>query len=160
MAQRDSRRGRISKSRHNTLVLTLAEIVRQKFLSGDSGSLWGLEGPLRAGLRSNLCLKSWKWSDADAATRALLEEVFIKAGAERPAWDEGQPEWTIHAGTLIERTQCVRCHRPLPEGHFRFCGSLCRSAHHKMVTAIREADEAETYDKVVSFGGGIGGYEY
>lgn len=29
-----------------------------------------------------------------------------------------------------------------------------------MVTAIREADEAETYDKVVSFGGGIGGYEY
>lgn len=141
MARRDSRRGRISKSRHNALVGMLAEIVRRKFLSGDSGSLWGLEGPLRAGLRSDLCRRSWKWRDADAATRVLLEEVFRKAGAERPAWDEGQPEWIIKAGTLIECTRCANCHKPLLAGRPKFCSDLCANAQHKRIAQMKEARE-------------------
>lgn len=57
--------------------------------------------------------------------REMLADAFRMAGAVRPSWNEGQLEWTIEAGTLIERTRCVRCHKPLPEGHHKFCGEIC-----------------------------------
>ena len=67
----------------------------------------------------------WGWSSADLMAAELMAEVFRRVGAERPDWYEGQPEWTIKAGTLIARTRCVRCHGPLPEGHFKFCSRIC-----------------------------------
>lgn len=157
---RDARRGRLGEGRYNILVRELARVIRMAFEAGDTGSLFGLEGPLRAGIRSDLCRQGWAWLTADLCARDLLDDAFRVVRAVRPTWDQGQPEWTIEAGTLIERTHCVRCRKPLPEGYFRFCSALCRGAHHKMVTAIREANEADAYDKVVNFGGGVGGYEY
>jgi len=133
----------ISQSRKKSMIEELARLVQAVFQAGKTGSLWGLEGPLRAALRADLCRKSWRWSDADAATRALLEAVFMKAGAERPDWYEGQPEWTIEAGTLIERTRCVRCHGPLPEGHYKFCSRLCNTSHARDMWAIRHASEEQ-----------------
>ncbi|QFQ89880.1 hypothetical protein F8A10_20925 (plasmid) [Paracoccus kondratievae] len=61
--------------------------------------------------------------------------------AQRPSWDEGQPEWTIHAGTLIERTRCVRCHKPLPEGHFKFCSNTCAASHSHRLARMKDAEE-------------------
>lgn len=157
--ERDRQRGRLGSGRFQVLAKELARVIRLAFEAGETGSLFGLEGPLRAGIRADLCRQGWAWETADLMARDLLAEAFRVARAIRPGWDEGQPEWAIHAGTLIERTICVRCRRPLPEGYFRFCGVLCRSTHHAMVAAIREADEASAYDKVVNFGGRFG-YQY
>lgn len=144
----DARRGRLGAGRYNHLVQRLAHVIRQAFDAGAIGSPWGFEGPLRAGIRADLCLQGWRWPDADAAAFDLLGDAFRIVCPNRPGWDEGQPEWAIHAGLLIERTICVRCKRPLPEGHFKFCGALCRSAHSKAIAAIKEAQEGEAYDLV------------
>lgn len=152
MARRDPRLKRITRSRQNSIVTNLVGLVWDVFQAGETASLWGLEGPLRAGLRADLCRQSWKWRDADAATRALLEEVFAKAGAERPSWYEGQPEWTIEAGTLIERTRCVRCHGPLPEGHYKFCSRICNTSHATFIAKLRQASEDQAVHMAVNSG--------
>lgn len=72
----------------------------------------------------------------------MLEDVFRALRVTRPDWNEGQPEWVIHAGTLIERTRCVRCHGPLPEGHRKYCGHSCRTAHWMWMGRRKEASAA------------------
>ncbi|WP_444462565.1 hypothetical protein [Rhodobacter capsulatus] len=144
---RDARRGRMGEARYNALAKELARVIRLAFQAGATGSLWGLEGPLRAGIRSDLCLQGWGWCAADLLAREVLEDAFRIAGAMiRPTWNEGQPEWTIEAGTLIERTRCVRCHKPLPEGHHKYCGDICGSAHRAYTRRAGMATEATAYD--------------
>lgn len=140
--ERDARRGRLGPGRFDALVRELAGVIRLAFEAGATGSLFGLEGPLRHAIRSDLCLQGWRWKDADAMAREMMDEAFRAVRATRPTWNEGQPEWTIPANTLIERTRCVRCGKPLPEGHHKFCSDLCASAHGKRLASIREADEA------------------
>ena len=140
--ERDARRGRLGPGRFDALVRELAGVIRLAFEAGATGSLFGLEGPLRHAIRSDLCLQGWRWKDADAMAREMMELAFRAVRATRPTWNEGQPEWTIPANTLIERTRCVRCGKPLPEGHHKFCSDLCASAHGKRLASIREADEA------------------
>ncbi|MFC5737716.1 hypothetical protein [Sinirhodobacter huangdaonensis] len=147
---RDARRGRMGEQRYNALVVELARVIRLAFQAGATGSLWGLEGPLRAGIRSDLCLQGWGWSAADLMAREVLEDAFRKAGAMiRPTWNEGQPEWTIEAGTLIERTRCARCGKELPETRHKFCSDLCASAMHMRVRRIKEANEETALDMAV-----------
>jgi hypothetical protein len=140
--ERDAARGRLQRARFDARAAELASVIRLAFAAGATGSLFGLEGPLRHGVRSDLCLQGWRWRDADEMARDLLEEAFRRVRAVRPTWQEGQPEWNLEAGTLIERTRCARCHKPLPEGRPKFCGEICKSAHHGRLTRIREADEA------------------
>jgi hypothetical protein len=128
--------------RYGALVDSLAHTIRLAFEAGETGSLWGLEGPLRASIRSDLCLQGWTWKDADELTRDILAAAFRRVGASRPSWNEGQLEWTIEAGTLIERTRCVHCHKPLPEGHFKFCGEICGAAS-RMRWSYRQGMSAE-----------------
>lgn len=139
--QRDARRGRLGPGRFDGLVRELAGAIRLAFESGITASLFGLEGPLRAEIRGDLCLQGWRWQDADDMARELLDNAFRVVRANRPPWDEGQPEWTIHAGTLIERTRCVRCHKDLPEGHHKFCSSLCAWAHAGALANLKKTDE-------------------
>lgn len=134
---------KLGQKRQKSIVDGLVAIVRAAFQDGKTGSLFGLEGPLRAALRADLCRRSWSWDDADAATRALLDEVFKKAGAERPDWNEGQLEWTIKAGSLIERTRCVRCHKVLPEERYKFCSDLCKRSHIYQMGRLRNATEEQ-----------------
>jgi len=138
---REARQGRLGRQRFDGLAKELARVIRLAFEAGDTGSLFGLEGPLRAGIRRDLCLMGWKWPDADFMARELLDEAFRRARAVRPTWYEGQPDWTIQPGVLIERSRCVRCHKPLPEGHYKFCGRLCAQAHGKRMEALRGASE-------------------
>jgi hypothetical protein len=137
----DARRGRLGAARYDALLNELARVIRLAFEAGATASLWGLEGPLRAGIRSDLCLQGWRWKDADALAQDVLADAFRRVGAVRPSWNEGQPEWTIEAGTLIERTRCARCHKPLPEGHYKFCGSTCKRNHHSQLARKRNANE-------------------
>ena len=139
--ERDAMRGKLGDGRFDPLVKELARVIRLAFEAGDTGSLFGLEGPLRAGIRSDLCRQGWGWERADLAARDLLDEAFRTVHAIRPPWDEGQPEWTIHAGTLIERTRCARhgCGKPLPEGHYKYCSRLCGLAQQKANALMKEA---------------------
>ena len=146
--ERDAMRGRLGKDRFGFLVKELVAVIRLAFEAGATGSLFGLEGPLRAGIRSDLCRQGWSWFDADSMACEMLDEAFRMVRANRPGWDEGQPEWTIHAGTLIERTLCVRCRKPLPEGHFKYCGDVCGAAHHQHLAAVKNAKEIAAYDKI------------
>jgi hypothetical protein len=118
---------------------------------GKAASLLNFEGPCRHALRSRLCLEGWKWADADAVANDIVQTALIRVGAERPSWEEGQPEYSqTGAGALIERTFCVRCHAPL-EGHQRkFCSSLCNAAHSKATAKRRNADESRAYDLIAN----------
>lgn len=144
--ERDARRGRLGRGRFDALVKELARVIRLAFEAGATGSLWGLEGPLRAGIRADLCLQGWRWREADEMARELLAEAFRTVRATRPTWNEGQLEWTVEAGTLIERTRCVRCHKPLPEGHHKYCGEVCSSAHRAYIRRASMATEATAYE--------------
>ncbi|MGA0617417.1 hypothetical protein [Paracoccus sp. KR1-242] len=147
MARRETeaRRGRLGAGRFDALVKELVAAIRLAFEAGATATLFGLEGPLRAAIRADLCRIGWRWQDADGMARELLDNAFSVVRATRPSWNEGQPEWTVHAGTLIERTLCVRCHKPLPEGHHKFCGNSCAVAHGARITRLKEMDE----DRVV-----------
>src|SRR5690606_11006107 len=114
---RDARRGKLGKGRFDILVKELVAVIRLAFEAGATATLFGLEGPLRHGIRSDLCRQGWGWDDADQMAREMLATAFRAANATRPSWEEGQLEWSIQAGTLIERSRCIRCHGPLPEGH-------------------------------------------
>ncbi|RNI21005.1 hypothetical protein EB844_00145 [Paracoccus pantotrophus] len=137
--EREARRGRLGKGRFDLLVKELVAVIRLAFAAGATATLFGLEGPLRAGIRADLCRQGWRWQDADDMAREMLDEAFRAVRATRPGWDEGQPEWTIHAGTLIERTRCARCHAPLPEGHHKFCSNVCAASYNQRFTRLKQA---------------------
>ncbi|WCR01913.1 hypothetical protein [Paracoccus saliphilus] len=149
--ERDARRGRLGPGRFDNLVRELAGVIRLAFEAGATSSLFGLEGPLREGIRADLCRQGWHWQDADDMARELLEYAFRKVHAIRPSWEEGQREWAIHAGTLIERTRCIRCHTPLPEGHYKFCSNICGASHsQRLATRKRASDEKAVKLAIVS----------
>lgn len=139
--EREAMRGRLGKQRFDSILAELVAVIRLSFAAGATGSLFGLEGPLRHAIRSDLCLQGWKWIDAHRVACLMMDEAFATVRAERPTWNEGQPEWIVEAGTLIERTRCVRCHKPLPETHKKFCSDICRTSHHVRLTRLREANE-------------------
>lgn len=132
---------KFNKRRKNTIAGDIASVIRLAFQAGEIATLFGLEGPLRASLRADLCLRGWKWSDADQAARDIIASAHRIAGAERPDWYEGQPEYTIREGVLIERSRCIKCHKPLPEENHKFCSRLCGDAHRHRVTELREGGE-------------------
>lgn len=141
MREAAARRKRFGTGRFAGLVQELAGVIRLAFEAGATASLWGLEGPLRHAIRSDLCLQGWEWQEADVVAKEILAEAFRKVNAVRPSWNEGQLEWTIEAGTLIERTRCAECHRPLPEGHRKFCSSLCGGNFNSRIYRRIESNE-------------------
>lgn len=138
---RDARRSKVGQDRHKALLANLTGVMRLAFQLGATASIFGLEGPLRAAIRSGLCLQGWHWFQADMLAQGLLSSALGQIGAERPSWNEGQREWTIEAGTLIERTRCARCHKKLPEGHHKFCSRICNTSHAARLSRFRQADE-------------------
>lgn len=156
---RDARRGRLSPERQRAVVDALVVTIKAEREAGRILTPLNLEGLFRATLRATLCRQGWNWTAADDVARGLIERAFSRLGTMRPSWNEGQPDWAINTGTLIERTRCVRCKGPLPEDNHKYCSDLCRGAHHKYLTAIREADAETVFAKVVNFTGGVSGYE-
>lgn len=86
------------------------------------------EGSTRAGIRSALCLNGHGWHRSDATAADVIAEALYLLGAERPTWDQGQPEYT--AG----RDNCMRCRGPIPpdlivgERTRGFCSIECARA--------------------------------
>jgi hypothetical protein len=152
MREAAARRKRFGTGRFAGLVQELAGVIRLAFEAGATASLWGLEGPMRHAIRADLCLQGWAWLDADLVAKEILAEAFRSVNAVRPTWNEGQLEWTIEAGTLIERSTCARCHKPLPEGHRKFCSEMCKHSHYHHIGFLKEANEDRVVMSAVRWG--------
>lgn len=64
--------GKLDEGRIDLLVRELARVIRLALDAGDNGTLFGLEGPLRAGIRYYLCRRGWGWERADLAACDLI----------------------------------------------------------------------------------------
>lgn len=141
--EHDAWRARLGRGRYPDLVKEVAGIIRLQRELGTIFTPFGLEGALRHKIRSDLCLMFWRWADADRMAREMLADVFASLNAVRPSWKEGQPDWTVEAGTLIEREHCAYCYKSLPEGHYKFCSYVCgsrsRQAHYRLLAASEES---------------------
>lgn len=86
------------------------------------------EGPVRAGLRSALCMKGHGWAISDHEAGEIVREGLRRIGATRPTWDQGQRYYSD------PRENCRWCYAPIaPEdmsgGRSRlFCSDHCRRA--------------------------------
>lgn len=114
---------RMAERRRNRIIEAVAAVLSQW-----DTSRFQFEASCRTGLRSALCMNGWPWAVADREAADLVESALRRIGAERPSWKEGQPEWTQDGALPIERENCLRCRRPLPDGHWKFCGRLCAKA--------------------------------
>lgn len=148
------------KREQEFMIARLAKVIRDAYQDGQIASVFGLEGPLRHALRADLCRQGYGWRSADILAQDMVDAAQRRLGAQRPSWDEGQPEWAIHAGTLIERTLCIRCKKPLPETHHKFCSQLCTQAHFKVIDSRKEATEERAYDLVAQANPRGRGYIY
>lgn len=117
----------LNQRRLQELVGKVAAILER----GES-SKFEFEAACRHGLRQTLCLQGWPWQDADDAGAQIVAMALRRNSAVRPAWKEGQPEWTQDGHSPIERTRCVNCGGNLPpagNGNERkFCATHCRNA--------------------------------
>jgi hypothetical protein len=126
---------RLTKEHRRRLIDGAAAILRH-----GEPTKFALEAYCRHGLRSGLCLRGWKWQEADEAAADVVAAALNVVGAKRPSWQAGQPEWCQPGVMALARTRCIRCGWKLPEGNRKFCGSLCHSAHNMAVA--RANDEA------------------
>lgn len=115
---------RLSRARREFLRDRVADIMR----AGDP-TPFALEASCRHGIRSGLVLDGWRWAAADATAAEIVASALAIIGATRPTWMQGQPEYTQDGALPIEREHCIRCGKPLPEGHWRFCSSVCATAY-------------------------------
>lgn len=141
--------GNLTKRRKLGMAGQLAAVIRLAYAAGEISSLFGLEGALRASVRADLCLRGWCWRDANQMAVDLVAGAHGLLGAERPDWYEGQPDYVISEGLLIERTRCKRCHKKLPEGHPKFCSDQCRKNHHLLLFRVRSASEAASINLAI-----------
>lgn len=81
------------------------------------------EGAVRAGLRSGLCLQGFAWRLSDFEAASLVEAGLTRMGAERPTWEQGQPDYTDSPDF------CSWCRGPLDDEtrtrSQRFCSAEC-----------------------------------
>ena len=120
---------RLGRRRFETCAADVAEVIRLAHAEGATSSLFGLEGPLRHGIRSDLCLQGWRWAVADATAKDVVDDALRRVGAVRPRWKEGQPEWT-DAGVIRDtRLRCAQCDAPLEIGQKAFCSRRCADSH-------------------------------
>src|SRR3546814_953966 len=96
-------------------------------MSRSEPTAFSLEGELRHRLRSSLCRQGADWILADLLAAAIVEDALRKVGAQRPTWQQGQPEWTQEGVIYIQRTRCIRCRRS--EEHTSELQSLMRISY-------------------------------
>jgi hypothetical protein len=114
--------------RRAIIIEAIAVVAREAWRDGTNPTLWAFEGEMIAALRSGLCLEGWGWHNANHHATEIVGEGLRQAGAKRPSWKEGQPEWT-EGGVIREtRIRCANCEKPLAEGQKTFCSKTCFDA--------------------------------
>lgn len=131
---------KLSRTRREAIVDLLARLMRRA-----EPTPFAIEGPARAAIRARLCESGWKWGQADAAADEAVQAALSRVGAERPTWQQGQPEWTQEAVLPILRETCARCGKPLPEetqGPTKYCGPVCAAATRVYRRSREDKEEA------------------
>lgn len=142
---------RMNHDRRRHFVELVSRIAKTAKDDGKAATLLNFEGPFRHGLRVRFIGEGWNWSEADDLASSIIATAFTRIGAQRPKWEEGQPEYSQQgAGALIERTRCVRCHTPLEGQQRKFCSALCSASHNQADIRRREADETRAYDLIAN----------
>ena len=122
----ERKRGKVAKlssQRRAELIDKAAFLLRH-----GEPTIFRYEASLQWIVRSCLCLEGWLWENADQAAKDVVAAALTLVGAERPPWEEGQPDWADAESSFVERTRCIRCGWQLPEGHRKFCGQPCAKA--------------------------------
>lgn len=129
--QRAKSARRLNADRANELTDLTAKILR-----AGQPTNFAFEGACRAGIRASLCLQGWGWIDADEAALAVVGKALNHIGAERPTWNQGQPEYAVLSG--LERTRCARCGGKIDDDRggnngvpVKYCSKLCADADHQ-----------------------------
>ncbi|UOM34857.1 hypothetical protein [Acuticoccus sp. I52.16.1] len=137
---------RLNDRGRRMLAESVAEIMKEAMDRG-APSKFAMEAPIRHALRARLCLQGKAWPVADAIAADVVSRALAMIGAVRPTWPEGQPDFVqLGAGAHIERTRCVRCHKPLPGEHTKFCGTLCATANHMRLARLHQFNDQRAYD--------------
>jgi len=138
----DAARGRLAKMRREELTGRLCRITRQALEEGRIATPLAYEGVFRQTIRACLCLEGWRWQAADEAACNTVSVALSTLQAKRPSWNEGQREYTIERGTLIERTRCANCGKKLEGEQAKFCSRACAQAYNARLNRLREANES------------------
>jgi predicted nucleic acid-binding Zn ribbon protein len=105
-------------------------------------TLFRYEASARYGIRIALCLRGHSWPVADSTAAYVVRRALNLIGARRPAWYQGQPEYTQYGVTKIEHSHCINCGRVLPEGHSKYCSKICGNAFRNAIGDLdRQAAE-------------------
>ena len=123
-------------------------MIREDWRAGETPTLFGHEGTLRASLRSGLCLQGLTWPDANRAAVEVITEALNRTGAKRPAWKEGQPEHTDGGIIRDTRLRCANCERTLPPEHKTYCGKLCFDAMRARQYRSENIEKFEVIDRL------------
>ena len=116
-------------ARRFAIVQAVAEIARSDWRSGITETLLAHEGTMIAAIRADMCLEGIGWRGAHEAATDIVGEGLTKAGAKRPRWKEGQPEWTDGGVIRNQRLRCANGEGLLEDGQRTFCGKTCFDAH-------------------------------
>lgn len=126
----------LGRDRQRSLIHRIAGVLRDA-----DPTPFAFESAARHGIRGSLCLQGWRWADADRAAAEVIADALRLVGAKRPTWEQGQPEWTQPGVLAVERTRCIRCHGPLPEGHWKFCGPTCHATFHSALSRAKSLED-------------------
>lgn len=89
-------------------------------------SVFESEGPIRASIRSVLCLAGNGWEPSDNESAGLIAAALHKMGAKRPTWFQGQQSY------ITGKERCLHCSCELPEeiiaNRERYCSFVCKNA--------------------------------
>lgn len=126
-------RHKLARERHRQLVNDAVTIMRRWEMSP-----FEYEASCRNGLRAGLCLRGWRWADADHAAAEIVDAALRRIGAVRPTWQQGQPEWTQDGFSPVDRTFCAfsECDRRIPQERLetrggydvKYCSRECAGA--------------------------------
>lgn len=130
MAKRTHKiRKALTDGRRTVIVQAIAEIARSDWRSGITETLMNHEGTMIATLRATMCLEGIGWRGAHEAAIEIVGEGLTRAGAKRPRWKEGQPEWTDGGVIRNQRLRCANCEGLLEPEQRTFCCKTCFDAH-------------------------------
>ncbi|MGH6951860.1 MAG: hypothetical protein ACREH4_13390 [Vitreimonas sp.] len=101
---------------------------------------WNGEAGARHCIRVRLIMGGWGWHDADSQAHEVVQEALRRCGcAERPTWQQGQPDWAQPGFDPVFHTHCVRCGEKIPDertggnkgrGAVKYCSQLCGQSHY------------------------------
>jgi hypothetical protein len=134
--------------RRATLIWAITETIREDWREGITPTLLNHEGMLVASLRSGLCLEGMPWADANTSAIEIVSEALRAAGAKRPTWNQGQPEWTDQGVIRDTRTRCAQCEAPLEVGQKTFCSARCANSHRAKMAYQHDIEAARAIQRL------------